>query len=631
MTNKKILNEKGELSIETENLFPIIKKWLYSEKEIFLRELVANAQDAIKKLDKIISFGEYSGSFDPLITISTDPEAGTLTVSDNGLGMTAEEIGKYINQIAFSGIKDFVEKYRDKDDKDQIIGFFGVGFYSAFMVSGKVEIITRSYKEGSQPLRWSCEGSPEYLLTVSEREEVGTDVVLYLDDDSRDYLKERELRSILRKHCQFLPVPIKLNEDQINDPEPIWKRPPSSVTDDEYREFYGKLYASAEEPLFWIHLNVDYPFELKAVLYFPRLKREMETPQSQIKIFCNQMFVTDHSKELVPEFLTLLQGAVDSPDIPLNISRSMLQRNPTVVKIGQLIVNEVAGRINSLHRDEKERYEKIWKEINPIIKYGSMQDESFHDKVGGAVIFETSRGGFTTVTEYMERNGEGTDNTVFYASDRMEQATYLDLIVENDLEALIMDSILDVHYIQFLESKDPGLQFMRVDSDISRFLEKAEEDGSGDEGEKDGEGGEKETGEKKKGKGDADEKLEELFKKYLDDEHLLVRVEALKTDRITAMLVIEEHMRRFEDMSRLFKTRIMPMNVGHALVVNRNSPVISNILGLYRGGKKNREERLRSLCRQVYDLALLSQGKLKGDQLKAFIERSQAILKDYGS
>ena len=624
--------ERGELSIETEDLFPIIKKWLYSEKDIFLREIVANAQDAIKKLEKIISFGDYSGTVEPLISISTDREKGTLTVSDNGLGMTAEEIKRYINQIAFSGIRDFVDRYREKDEKDQIIGFFGVGFYSAFMVSEKVEIITRSYREGATAVKWSCSGTPEYTLADTERAEVGTDVVLYIDGDNRDFLKERELKKILHKHCQFLPVPITLNDEQVNDPEPIWKRSPSSVSDEEYREFYGKLFSTMETPLFWIHLNVDYPFDLRAVLYFPRLKREMESPQQQISIFCNQMFVTDHSKELVPEFLTLLQGAVDSPDIPLNISRSMLQRDPTVVKIGKLITKEVAGRINSMYEKERERYEEIWEEISPIIKYGSMQDEGFSEKISGSVIFETTRGGHTTVQEYVERNGENTDNTIFYAADKVDQAAYLELILENDLEALIMGSMLDAHYIQFLESKDPELHFMRVDSDISRFLQ--EDEGGGDKGDEDEEDGEG-TKKGREGRGDADsaedDRIEELFKKYLEKENLLVQVEALKTEKIAGMLVIEEHMRRFEDMSKLFKTQNIPIHVGHALVVNKNSPIIANLLKLYRGRKKAREEKMRMLCRHVYDLALLAQGKLKGDELMAFVKRSGEVLRDYSS
>jgi len=613
---KKSEKETGELSIETENLFPIIKKWLYSEKDIFLRELVANSLDAITKLQKIISFGDYSGSIDPLIRIKADTDKGTLTVSDNGLGMTREEIGKYINQIAFSGIEDFVKKYQEKDEKDQIIGFFGVGFYSTFMVSDKVEIISRSYQEGTTAVKWSCEGTTKYTLEPAEREEVGTDVILYLDDENKDYLKKYEIKKIISTHCQFLPVPIEFEDEKINDPDPLWNKTPSELTDDDYKKFYRDLYGTFEEPLFWIHLNVDYPFELKGILYFPKLKREMEAPGQQIRIYCNQMFVTDHSKELVPEFLTLLQGAVDSPDIPLNISRSMLQRNPTVMKIGRLIVREVAGKINSMYKDDRERLEEIWPDVNSILKYGTLQDKNFYEKIKDSVIYLSSAGGYITLDEYLERNKEKNENTVLYATDTVKQATYLGLVKENELEALIMDSLLDVHFIQFLESENGDLRFLRVDSDISRFLKKDDESSE----------------KKEETKGGKDEqKIEEIFKKYLGETEMMVKAEMLTSEKVPAMLVVEEQMRRYEDMSKLFKTRTIPFHAGHALVVNVNNPIIKNILKLYRGRKKDREERMKRLCANVYDLALLSQGKLKGDDLTAFIKRSEDVLESYGS
>ena len=609
--------EKGELSIKTEDLFPIIKKWLYSENDIFLRELIANSLDAIIKFQKIISFGDHSGTIDPLIKITVDEEEGTLTVSDNGLGMSGDEVKKYINQIAFSGLEDFVTKYRDKDEKDQIIGFFGVGFYSTFMVSKRVEIITRSYQKGVSGVKWSCRGTPEYVLEPIDRAEVGTDVILYLDDENKNFLNKNDIRKVVKAHCQFLPVPIELEGEIINEPAPLWRESPGSVKEEQYKEFYKKLYGTYEEPLFWIHLAVDYPFDLKGILYFPKLKRELEAPQQQIKIFCNQMFVTDHSKELVPEFLTLLQGAIDSPDIPLNISRSMLQRNPIVIKIGRLIVREVAGKINTLYKDERERYEEIWGDINTVLKYGAMQDSSFYEKIKDTIIYRSTPGEYITLTEYMERNREKNGDTVFYASNPMEQATYLGLIRENDLEALILDSLIDVHFIQFLEGKNADIRFMRVDSDISRFLQKTEEDKGKDE--------------KDKKKSPDHEKIEELFKEYVGKENLIVKVEALKTEKVPAMLVVEEHMRRFEDMSKLFKTQTIPFKAGHALVVNINSPVIKNLLKLYRGRKKDRRARMDMLVKNIYDLALLGQGKLKGDDLTSFIRRSEDILERYGS
>ena len=613
---KKNAKETGELSIETENLFPIIKKWLYSEKDIFLRELVANSLDAITKLQKIISFGDYSGNIDPMIRITSDTDKGTLTVSDNGLGMSREEIGKYINQIAFSGIEDFVKKYQEKDEKDQIIGFFGVGFYSSFMVSSKVEIISKSYQEGATAVKWSCEGTTKYSLEPAEREEVGTDVILYLDDENKDYLKKYEIKKIISTHCQFLPVPIEFEDEKINDPDPLWNRSPTEVTDDDYKKFYRDLYGTFEEPLFWIHLNVDYPFDLKGILYFPKLKREMEAPGQQIRIYCNQMFVTDHSKELVPEFLTLLQGAVDSPDIPLNISRSMLQRNPTVMKIGRLIVREVAGKINSMYKDERERLETIWPDVNSILKYGTLQDKNFYEKIKDSIIYLSSAGGYITLDEYLNRNKEKNENTVLYATDTVKQATYLGLVEENGLEALIMDSLLDVHFIQFLESENGDLHFLRVDSDISRFLKKDDD--------------KEEAKEDEKGSKD-EEKIEEIFKEHINKEGMLIKAEMLTSEKVPAMLVVEEQMRRYEDMSKLFKTQTIPFHAGHALIVNLNSPIIKNILKLYRGRKKDRKDRIQRLCGNVYDLALLSQGKLKGDDLTAFIKRSEEVLESYGS
>lgn len=626
MDNKEKIDEglqdtpfEGELTIEAENLFPILKKWMYSERDVFLRELVANALDAIKKLQNIINFGDHSGTIEPEITISLDVSRGTLTVSDNGLGMTHDEVERYINQIAFSGVNDFVKRYSDKDVKDQTIGFFGVGFYSSFMVSSRVEIITRSYKEGSGAVKWTCEGTPKFTMERSEREEIGTDVVLYVDEDNKDILKDTYIKNVIGKHCQFLPINIKFQDEVLNVPEPLWKKQPSDITDDEYREFYKKLYNTFQEPYFWIHLNVDYPFNLKGILYFPKLQHEMESPQDQIKIFCNQMFVTDHSKELVPEFLTLLQGAVDSADIPLNISRSMLQRDSTVIKIGRLIVTQVARKLRDIHKKDPEHYQGIWEEINGVIKYGCMRDPKFYEKIKEVLIFRSTSGDYTGLEEYLERNREKNDDLVFYATDETKQRVYLDLIKDNGLEALVMDSVIDPHLIQFLEQKVEKVRFTRVDSDISRFIK--------DTGIK--EGGDKGATQEKNGKEYAT--IGDIFNKYLGVEELMVEVEELKNDSVPAMLVIEELMRRFEDMSRLTKTTGFPFNSKHVLVVNAGNPTIKNLLRLYRGRKKDRVERMTNICKTVYDLALLAQGKLEDESVANFIERTGQIVEKYST
>jgi len=608
--------QEGELSIETKDLFPILKKWMYSERDVFLRELVANALDAIKKLQNMINFGDYSETIEPEISIDIDVEKGTLKVSDNGLGMTRNEIERYINQIAFSGVNDFVKKYSDRDVKDQTIGFFGVGFYSTFMVARKVDIITRSYKKGEEAVKWSCLGTPKFTMKTFEREGVGTDVVLHVDDKNKDILKDKYIRKVIRKHCQFLPINIKFEGEVINDPEPLWRKQPSSVSDEEYKEFYKGLYNTFQDPYFWIHLNVDYPFNLKGILYFPQLQHDMESPQEQIKIFCNQMFVTDHSKELVPEFLTLLQGAIDSNDIPLNISRSMLQRDPTVIKIGRLIVTQVARELKGIHGKDPERYQDIWKEINTIIKYGCMQDEKFYDKIKDALIFKSTNGTFTLIKDYIERNREKNHDMIFYATHEAKQKVYLDLIRENDLEALVMDSVIDPHFVQFLEQKLEDVRFSRVDSDISRFIK----DPRKKEGEEKGEG-------KKKNR--EYDKIKGIFEKYLEKEDLMVEVEELKNSSVPAMIVIEELMRRFQDMGRLSRTTMFPYNTKHVLVVNAGNPIIKNLPVLYRGRKKDREERMKNICKTVYDLALLAQGKLESEDTATFIERAGNILERY--
>ncbi len=623
--NKKENEEikKGELSIEIDNLFPILKKWMYSERDIFLRELIANSHDAIKKLQNLTRFGEYDQTIEAQIIVEVDKEKGTLTVSDNGLGMTEDEISRYINQVAFSGVNDFVKKYMDKDEKDITIGFFGVGFYSSFMVSKEVEIQTSSYRNDSEPVKWNCEGTPSFKMEKGTRNKTGTDVILHIDDENSDLLDKNTVKNIIKKHCKFLPIPIKMDDELLNDPEPLWLKSPASVEEEDYQKFYRDLYNTYQNPHFWVHLNIDYPFDLKGILYFPKLGHEMETPQEQIKIYCNHMFVTDHSKELVPEFMTLLQGALDSPDIPLNISRSMLQRDSVVIKIGQLIVSQVAKELKGIHRDDQKRYEEIWKDIDPVVKYGCMQDEKFYKKMKDDLIFKTNQGGITTLKDYMDRNEEKNAELIFYSTDEIKQKSYLNLLKENDLEALIMDSVIDPHFIQFLEQAEGNIRFTRVDSDISRFIQKTNDEDAEIPGNKSN------MPKSKKKTADEKEKIKELFKKYIENEGLNVEVEELKTDRIPGIIVIEELMRRFEDMSKLTKTQVFGYNPQHVLVINSRNQVIKNLLKLYRGRKKDREARMEALCRTVYDMALLGQGKLQGEKLTEFLDRTEEIMKKF--
>lgn len=541
-------NQKGSISIHTENIFPIIKKWLYSDKDIFIRELISNGCDAVNKYKKLISLGEAKGNADESykIKVSIDKENSALIFEDNGIGMTAEEVEKYINQVAFSGAEDFFNTCKEKmNEENDIIGHFGLGFYSSFMVSKKVQIDTLSYKENATPVRWVSEDGLEFELTQSDnRETRGTTITLFLADDSKEFLEEYTVRNIIDKYCSFLPVDIYLEtikteetkEDEvvdttpINDTNPLWLKAPKDCTDEEYKEFYRKVFKTFDEPLLWIHLNVDYPFNLKGILYFPKLKNEFELIEGKVKLYNNQVFVADNIKEVIPEFLLLLKGVIDCPDLPLNVSRSFLQNDRDVSKISKHIVKKVADKLKSLYKNERENYEKFWDDIQVFIKFGCLKDESFYDKVKDSILFKTINSQYITLNDYLENCKEKHENKVFYVSNEEQQSQYIKLFKDYGLDAVILDSTIDNHFISMIEFKNQGVQFNRIDADLSDILK------------------ENDNEDNKEIKTD----IENLFKDVIGDRINNYSVESLKSEDTPAIILISEQSRRMAEMRSQF-------------------------------------------------------------------------------
>ena len=617
-----MIQEKGSISITTENIFPIIKKWLYSEKDIFIRELVSNSADAISKLKKLQSIGEApaTGQEEFRITVSVSKKAKTIKVIDNGIGMTDEEVKKYINQIAFSGARDFLEKYRDKTDDQHIIGHFGLGFYSAFMVADKVQIDTLSYQEGAQAVRWISSGDTEYEMTGSDRDKTGTTVTLYMADDSIEYTDYYKMHEILKKYFSFLPYELYLiDEDKedkdkkeksepINNPNPLWKKNPKDCTDEEYKEFYRETFLDLKDPLFWIHINMEYPFRMQGIIYFPKLKHEFETMEGKIKLYYNQVFVADNIKEVIPEFLLMLKGMLDCPDLPLNVSRSFLQNEGYVQMISKHITKKIADKLILLHKKEYENYTRYWDDINPFVKYGCMREEKFYDRVKDIIIFKTINNEYVTLNDYLERNREKHENTVYYVNDMNQQAQYINMFRNNQMEAVVLDALIDTHFISFLESKNSNIKFLRIDSDITSNLkdQSKEED-------------EKETKE-------LSEKIEKLFKDTLNIKGLKIQVEKLKTETTPAIILLSEQSRRMQDLSRLFAggdaKNMFPAE--ETLVINRISKLVKALAESIDDNEKTEEREL--LVRQIYDIALLGHKPLEPDALSAFIERSIKLM-----
>lgn len=622
-----MIQEKGNISIHTENIFPIIKKWLYSEKDIFIRELVSNSADAISKLVKLNAMGEANlpESHHFQITVSVNHEAGTIKIIDNGIGMTDEEVKKYINQIAFSGAKDFIEKYKDKTDDQQIIGHFGLGFYSAFMVAKKVQIDTLSYQPGAQAVRWVSEGNTEYEMDTSDRTEIGTTVTLYMADDSKEFTEKFKMREVLKKYFAFLPYELYLADETekpeekkdkqeekkpqpLNNTQPLWKKNPKDCTDEEYKEFYRDTFLDYQEPLFWIHLNMEYPFRMQGIIYFPRLKHEFETMEGKIKLYYNQVFVADNIKEVIPEFLLMLKGTLDCPDLPLNVSRSFLQNEGYVQMISKHITKKVADKLTLLYKKEPDNYKKYWDDINPFVKYGCIREDKFYEKVKDIIIFKTINDEYVTLTEYLEKNKEKHQNTVYYVNDVKQQTQYINMFKENGMEAVLLNTLIDNHFISFLESQNTDVKFMRIDAEITSNLK----DDTADDNEK-------ET--KKQA-----EKLEKLFKDVLGNKDLKVQVEKLKTEATPAIVLLSEQSRRMQEMSRMFgggdMSNMFPKE--ETLVINRSNKLVKALVASLKD--KEKDEIRELLVKQIYDVAMLSHRPLEPEAMTAFVQRTLQLM-----
>jgi molecular chaperone HtpG len=651
--------EQGQITIHTENIFPIIKKSLYSEHEIFLRELVANAVDAIQKLKMVSYAGEFKGAIgDPEITLSIDKTNKTLTISDNGIGMTGEEVKKYINQVAFSSAEEFIEKFQGSSDTS-IIGHFGLGFYSSFIVAKQVEIETLSYQEGAKAVHWKCDGSPSFELSDSERQERGTSIVLHLMDEEEEFLEPSRIRTLVKRYCDFMPFPIKMDGEVINRQKAIWRESPRDLNPEDYLEFYRYLYPFQEDPLLWVHLNTDYPFLVNGILYFPKLRPDVDVTKGQIKLFCNQVFVSDHCEEVIPRFLLPMRGVIDSPDIPLNVSRSALQVDRKVRSIASFIAKKVGDRLKELYRDDRTAYIKSWQDLGTFVKFGALNDDKFKKQVEDLIIYRTtvdlaattaeqpkvevqateadpwtetagteiaakdSAGySYTTLSEYLERNKSRHENRVYYATDEAIQATYVDLHKKQGLEVLFMDTFIDTHFIPFLEREYTDVKFSRVDADLDESLmdqDKASEIVDP-------------TTQKTRS-----EQIKELFEKAIGNSRINVKVQALKSDdpqgTPPAMVLLPEATRRMQEMAALLQQESLQFPDDHILMVNSNHPLIQNIVSLNQGsiittsgGTSGSGELALNLCKHIYDLALMAQRGFDAEGMKGLVARSNQVL-----
>ncbi len=649
--------QHGSLSINSENIFPIIKKWLYSDHDIFIRELVSNGCDAITKLKKLDLMGEYDipDDYKPEITVIANSEDKTLKFIDNGIGMTADEVDEYINQIAFSGAEAFLNQYKDKTNEDQIIGHFGLGFYSAFMVADKVTIDTLSYKNGSSPVHWECDGGTEFDMTDGDRTEHGTEITLYLNEDSLEFSNEYRAREVLKKYCSFMPVEIFLvnpnaevpedtsdktedrkddvidadvvdgvavdsensenkddkSEDKtpknpsISNPTPLWTKHPNECTEEEYKEFYRDVFNDYREPLFWIHLNMDYPFNLKGILYFPQLNPQYESIEGTIKLYNNQVFIADNIKEVIPEFLMLLKGVIDCPDLPLNVSRSALQNDGFVKKISDYITKKVADKLSGMCKTDKENYEKYWDDISPFIKFGCLKDEKFCEKMSDYILFKNLEGKYLTLPECLEENAEKHKDTVFYVKDEQQQSQYINMFKEEGIDAVLLTHSIDEPFITHLEAKNENVHFLGIDSDITdTFREETDDD--------DKESFEADT-----------TTLTDIFKKALDNDKLDVKVEKLKNENISSMVTMSEQNRRMQDMMKMYSmpgmnTDMFGDNV--TLVLNYNNKLVQYVLN------NKDSENVNMICQQLYDLALISHKPLSPEEMTKFVNRSNEIM-----
>lgn len=670
-------NEQGNLAINSENIFPIIKKWLYSDHDIFIREIVSNGCDAITKLKKLDLIGEASldDDYKPRMDIEVNPEEKTITFTDNGLGMTADEVKEYINQIAFSGAADFLEKYKDKANDEQIIGHFGLGFYSVFMVSDSAEIHTLSYRQGAEAVHWESDGGLTFEMGPSEKDTVGTQIILHLNEDSYEFANEYRVREVLEKYCSFMPVEIYLTkanaepeyetipseevteEDtvieeieeepkegkdgekqepvkktkilkrpvSISDTSPLWAKHPNECTEDEYKDFYRKVFRDYKEPLFWIHLNMDYPFNLKGILYFPKVNIEYENIEGMIKLYNNQVFIADNIKEVIPEFLLLLKGVIDCPDLPLNVSRSALQNDGFVKKISDYITKKVADKLSGMCKTDRENYEKYWDDISPFIKFGCLKDEKFKEKIKDYILFKDLDDKYSTLSEYLdtlpepetevevvdadeeteddEKEIEAPKKTVYYVTDLQQQSQYVKMFREQDMNAVVLLHNIDQPFVSSLEAGDDNVKFQRIDADLTEAFV---EEGDAEQLEKD------------------TETLKELFRKATGREQLEVKVESLKNDKVSSMITLSEDARRMQDMMKMYAANGMGdmgmSDMGQTLVLNANNELVQYVLQNKDG------EHTDLFCKQLYDLALISHQPLEADKMSEFIERSNEIM-----
>ena len=665
--------KQGSLTINSENIFPIIKKWLYSDHDIFFRELISNGCDAVTKLKKLSMVGEFEEPEDNhyRVDVVVSPENKTIQFIDNGLGMTEDEVNEYICQIAFSGAADFLEKYKDKANDDQIIGHFGLGFYSAFMVADKVTIETLSYKEGAEPVYWECDNGTEYTISKGDKTDRGTVITLYLNEDSYEFANEYRAKEVIQKYCSFMPIeiyftnadapeeteepeekpevidengetvetdstenaetedsteepaddaltdgtedekpeakkPEKKQPKPINDTTPLWTKHPNDCTEEEYKEFYRKVFMDYREPLFWIHLNMDYPFNLKGILYFPKINLEVENAEGKIKLYNNQVFVADNIKEVIPEFLLLLKGVIDCPDLPLNVSRSALQNDGFVKKISDYITKKVADKLSGMCKTDKENYEKYWDDISPFIKYGCLRDDKFNEKMTDYIIFKNLDDKYVTLPEYLEAAKEKHENQVFYVTNTKEQSQYINMFKEEGMDAILLTSNIDTPFITHLEQKNQNVHFLRIDSELSNnFVADTEED--------------EETA-----KANA-EKLTETFRKALGNDKLEVKVQHLKNANVSAMITESEDSRRMQDMMKMynmggFDPAMFGGASGITLILNANNALVQYVLEHEDGENTN------TICEQLYDLAMLAHKPLEPEAMTKFIARSNEIL-----
>lgn len=639
----------GSLSINSDNIFPIIKKWLYSDHDIFFRELISNGCDAVTKLKKLDMMGEYAlpDGYKAKIQVIVNPEEKTLKFIDNGLGMTADEVEEYINQIAFSGATEFIEKYKDKTNEDQIIGHFGLGFYSAFMVADEVHIDSLSYQDGAAAVHWECDGGTEFDMEEGTRSEVGTEITLFLNEDCLEFCNEYKAREVIKKYCSFMPIEIYLSkanttdtqtiteaekldtdvvveeikkekeEDEqklkikkrpelLNETQPLWSKHPNDCTKEEYLEFYRKVFQDYKEPLFWIHLNMDYPFNLKGILYFPKINMEYESIEGTIKLYNNQVFIADNIKEVIPEFLMLLKGAIDCPDLPLNVSRSALQNDGFVKKISDYITKKVADKLSGMCKTDREAYEKYWDDISPFIKFGCLKDDKFEEKMKEYVLFKDLDKKYLTLQDCLDDAKDKHENVIYYVTDEKEQSQYINMFRQEGLNAVIMNHNIDSPFISQLEQKKEGLKFMRIDADVTdTFKEEVKKE------------------DEESFKADT-EKLTEIFKKALGNDKLEIKVEKLKNDQVASMITLSEESRRMQDMMKMYNMYGMDPsmfgNEGETLVLNANHKLVQYVLANGEG------ELTGKICEQLYDMAALTHGSLSAERMTKFVSRSNEIM-----